>query len=147
MFSLTSFGANFDKELASSRKGVYTFRINGQVYHDLPGLIPGRNGPCFFQLYFHDTANEIENRLKIMKDGNVDQNLMHKIKRILVKNPYVKIFRRLQNFSLLHGVRLHISKDTKLDQRVYNSPTADQVASIWIEGNNPYISIEREIVV
>ncbi|KAG9129183.1 hypothetical protein Leryth_006436 [Lithospermum erythrorhizon] len=76
MFSFTSFGANFDKELASSRKDVYTFRVNGQVYYDLPSLIPGRNGPCFFQLYFHDTANEIENRLKIMKDGNVDQNLM-----------------------------------------------------------------------
>ncbi|GAA0166574.1 hypothetical protein LIER_40214 [Lithospermum erythrorhizon] len=129
MFTFTSFGANFDKKLASSRKDVYTFRVNGQVYHDLPSLTPDRNGPCFFQLYFHDTANEIENRLKIMKD-DVDQNLMEKIKRILAKNPYVKIFRRLQNFSSLHGIRLHISKVTKLDQRVYNSPTIDQIAAI-----------------
>ncbi|GAA0158934.1 hypothetical protein LIER_15837 [Lithospermum erythrorhizon] len=40
MFSFTCFVVNIDKHLASSRKRVYTFRVQGQIYHDLPGLIP-----------------------------------------------------------------------------------------------------------
>ena len=147
MFAFTSFGVNYDKEFASSRKGIYTFKAVGQVYHDLPGLKPGSNGPRYFQLYFHDTAHEIQNRMNIIKDGSVHESLIKKVKRTLENNPYAKVFTRLQKVSALDDVQLHISKDAKLDQRVYNSPTADQVAGIWIEGNNSNIPIEREIIV
>ncbi|GAA0150566.1 hypothetical protein LIER_09484 [Lithospermum erythrorhizon] len=82
-FSFICFVVNLDKDLSSSRKGVYTFRVQGQVYHDLPGLIPSDNEPRFFQLYFHDTVNEVENRMKIMKDGNATRPLMKKIMKIM----------------------------------------------------------------
>ncbi|XP_057803005.1 uncharacterized protein LOC131018296 [Salvia miltiorrhiza] len=39
IFSFTSFGVKLDKELASARQGVYYFRAQGMVYHDLPGLM------------------------------------------------------------------------------------------------------------
>ncbi|KAG5581280.1 hypothetical protein H5410_051907 [Solanum commersonii] len=37
-----------DKEIASARKGVCTFRAQGQIYHDLPSLVPRDNNPCYF---------------------------------------------------------------------------------------------------
>ncbi|KAL0355931.1 UNVERIFIED_CONTAM: hypothetical protein Sradi_4040000 [Sesamum radiatum] len=51
IFSFTSLGVKLDKELASSRQGVYTFRAQGMVYHDLPGLLPNEKGPNPFQLF------------------------------------------------------------------------------------------------
>ncbi|KAG5570306.1 hypothetical protein H5410_060072 [Solanum commersonii] len=52
-----------DKELSSARKGVYTFRAQGQIYHDLPSLVSCDNNPCYFQLYLFDTDNELTNKL------------------------------------------------------------------------------------
>ncbi|KAG5531059.1 hypothetical protein RHGRI_025874 [Rhododendron griersonianum] len=102
IFGFTSFGVTLDKGLANSTGGVYTFRAQGQIiYHELPSLIPSATSPCYFQLYFYDTDNELQNR-------------------------------RLDHNSL-DSCRIHIRNDVKLDQRVYNSPSADQVAAIWIE--------------
>lgn len=66
---------------------------------------------------------------------------------IIDVKPYANIFRALKDYPSMDDVQLHISKDVNLDQRVYNSPTADQVAAIWIEGNGPYIAVERDIIV
>lgn len=46
IFAFTSFGVNLDKEIASARKGMYTFRAQGQIYHDLPSLVSRDNNPC-----------------------------------------------------------------------------------------------------
>ncbi|KAL3515051.1 hypothetical protein ACH5RR_021953 [Cinchona calisaya] len=54
IFSFMSFGVKLNKDLASNKKGVYTFRVQGQIYHDLPGLIPNEDGRIYFQLYFYD---------------------------------------------------------------------------------------------
>ncbi|CAA0817900.1 Unknown protein, partial [Striga hermonthica] len=62
-------------------------------------------------------------------------------------NPYAKVFRRLKDYPSMDEVRLHISKDAKLNQRVYNCPTTDQVAAIWVGGNNVNIPFERDIVI
>lgn len=35
IFLFTSFSAKIDKELASSRKGVNTFKAHGQIYHSI----------------------------------------------------------------------------------------------------------------
>ena len=40
-FSFTSSGARFDHSLADNRAGVYTYRVQGQVYHLISsGLLP-----------------------------------------------------------------------------------------------------------
>ncbi|KAL3531640.1 hypothetical protein ACH5RR_005161 [Cinchona calisaya] len=147
MFSFTSFGVKLDKDLASNKKGVYTFRVQGQIYHDLPSLIPNEDGPIYFQLYFYDTDNEIQNRMKILPNGNIQEEIVKKLMHIMQENPYAKFFKKLRDFSSVKDVQIHIAKDVRLDQRVYNSPSTDQVAAIWIEGNNPSIPFERDIVV
>ncbi|KAL0346417.1 UNVERIFIED_CONTAM: hypothetical protein Scaly_1657700 [Sesamum calycinum] len=121
MISYESQGVKLAKELASSRQGVYTFRAQGMVYHDLPGLLPDEKGPNPFQLYFTETENEVENRMRILENSSICEATVQKLLRYL--------------------------KDVKLDQRVYNSPTADQVAAIWVEGNDDDIPFERDIIV
>lgn len=147
IFCFTSFGVKLDKELASARRGVYTFRAQGMAYHSLPGLLPNEDGPGYFQLYFVETENEIENRMKILTNSTLCEATVKKLMKILEVNPYVKFFRRIKDYPSMEDVQLHISKDIRLDQRVYNTPTADQVAAIWVEGNNVNIPYERHIVV
>ena len=59
MFTSTFFGVNLGKDLASLRQYIYTFRAYGQIYYDLPALVLEENNPCYFQLYFYDTGNEL----------------------------------------------------------------------------------------
>jgi len=56
LLAFTSLGANIDEELANEREGVYTFRIQGALYHKIGGLIPKENQPpAFAQIYFYNT--------------------------------------------------------------------------------------------
>ncbi|XP_057791098.1 uncharacterized protein LOC131008222 [Salvia miltiorrhiza] len=98
IFSFTSFEVKLDKELASSRRGIYSFRAQGMVYHDLPGLTPQDSTPCFFQLYFYETGSEVENRMNIMQNQNISETVVKKIIKILEVNPYAKVFRRLKDY-------------------------------------------------
>ncbi|XP_073301543.1 uncharacterized protein [Primulina huaijiensis] len=147
IFSFTSFGVKVDKELASSRRGVYTFRVQGQIFHTLPPLVPREDGPCYFQLFFWDSDNELYNRMNIMGDADLEKGIMLLLMDALKRNPYAELLSRINVFSSIDDIRLHICKNAVLDQRRYNSPTADQVAAIWVEGNDPNISYDRDIVI
>ena len=39
-----------------------TFQAQGQIYHDLPNLVPTYDTPLYFQLYSYDRVNELQNR-------------------------------------------------------------------------------------
>ena len=41
----------------------------GQIYNDLPSLVPHDNNPCYFQLYLFDTDNELTNMLSKVNEG------------------------------------------------------------------------------
>uniref|UniRef100_A0A0E0C2M4 Uncharacterized protein n=1 Tax=Oryza meridionalis TaxID=40149 RepID=A0A0E0C2M4_9ORYZ len=47
----------------------------------------------------------------------------------------------------LDEYRISLNTNIILDQRVYNAPTASQVAAIWVEGNNPQNIFDRSVVV
>ena len=57
----TSFGVKCEKNLSKRNKGVYTFKVQGQVYHFLNNLTPASNPGSNMQLYFHDVDNELSN--------------------------------------------------------------------------------------
>lgn len=82
IFALTSFGFNY-KDLVSSRKGVCSFKGQGQAYHDLPSLIPQDDRPRYFQLYFYDTEHELANKMLILQDANLSEEVMGKIRQIM----------------------------------------------------------------
>ncbi|KAK9102758.1 hypothetical protein Sjap_020012 [Stephania japonica] len=57
-FGFTSFGVKCDKTLSRKNMGVYTFRVQGQIYHYINNLRPVSDEPSFLQLYFYDTEHE-----------------------------------------------------------------------------------------
>ncbi|XP_075486067.1 uncharacterized protein LOC142525622 isoform X2 [Primulina tabacum] len=147
IFSFTSFGVKIDKQLAASSRGIYTLRVSGQIFHTLPPLIPNEDGPTYFQLYFWDNENELHNRMNVVGDAALDENTMEVLMDVMKGNPYVELLRRLNQYPCIQDLRLHIYKNAPVDQRRYNTPTADQVAAIWVEGNNPNIPYDRDIIV
>ncbi|CAG8533005.1 32053_t:CDS:2 [Gigaspora margarita] len=74
---------------------VYNFRIHGELYHSIGGLLPSASSMCphFAQLYIYDTDHEIQNRLNIMPSLN--QTIVEKLTRMLNStNPYISIFKQ-----------------------------------------------------
>lgn len=40
LFAFTSLGVNYDKDLAQRNHGIYTFKVQGQMYHLIDALYP-----------------------------------------------------------------------------------------------------------
>lgn len=85
--------------------------------------------------------NELNYRIGTMKIVEVE------LMGILWKDPYSQVLTRLNDYSSLKTLKIHIMTNTQLDQRVYNAPFANQVATIWVQQNNPNGLLKREIVV
>jgi len=62
MFAFTSLGVNYDKNLAKRNKGIYTFRVQGKMYHFIDDLMPSGEKMKNLQLYYFDSENELKNR-------------------------------------------------------------------------------------
>ena len=56
--------------------------------------------------------------------------------RILSNNPYAKFFKNLRNVQNIDNQKSVLNCYPGLDQRVYNLPTASQVAAIWTEDDD-----------
>ncbi|XP_059663506.1 uncharacterized protein LOC132309192 [Cornus florida] len=98
-------------------------------------------------LYFYDTDNELQNRMNILNDSNLSEPIVAKLMNILSSNPNAQFLRRLKDIPVSDNHEIVIKNDVQLDQRVFNSPTTDQVAAVWIEGAYPDMRLERDIIV
>lgn len=145
IFSFSSMGAKLDKKVANMKQGIYTFKVQGQVHHYVSSLYPSDHYAKFLQLYFYDTEHEVENRMRHMPDLN--KNVIEELIAILSINPYSMFLRRLQSMPSLKDYTISIRKDGRLDQRIYNAPSASQVAAVWIEGNDLEGRYTRDIIV
>jgi len=77
-----------------------------------------------------------------VKEGLLSYKISKHIKQVMEGNPYAQIFRQLKDQSSFHNLQLRIVANASLDQRVYNTPSVNQVAAIWIDGNNPNIPFD-----
>ncbi|XP_027169321.1 uncharacterized protein LOC113769034 [Coffea eugenioides] len=132
MFAFTSIGVNCDKSLNESYNGIYTFRIQGQMYHFINQLIPddgekARN----VQLYFFDTEHETVNRLSI--SNRFQRSLITKLEGILKINPYFAFFRGLHNLPNIDNYKIVLQSSPAVDQKVFNKPTVSQVGAVWTD--------------
>lgn len=123
-FSFASIGVNYDKTLTNMTSRVYTFCVNGGLYHRIDQLIPRDGIPRYLQLYFYDADYEMSHRLQ---RKNIDKEIAGKLIRVLATNPYVKTFRRLTDLGPLDNYRVTLNASVELDQRVYNRPTTSEV--------------------
>ncbi|KAL5560737.1 hypothetical protein UlMin_036948 [Ulmus minor] len=144
-FAFTSFGVKTDKDLCKKYKGIYTFRVQGQIYHYINELVPMDNKPSYLQLYFYDTEHEIQNRLNIYSDLNL--SIINKLIQILKSNPYCSFFRHLKDIPNLKDHQIVIKSNPDLDQKIYNTPLASQVAAIWLDDNSTTEYTTRHIIV
>lgn len=121
MFAFTSLGVTYDKALAK-RYGIHTFRVQGQMYHFIPDLLPSGEKPKNLQLYFYDNESELLNRMSC--STHINESTVHKIMNILSKNPYSIFIKSLMNIPNISDFYIALKCHPALDQRVYNLPSA-----------------------
>ncbi|XP_078440260.1 uncharacterized protein LOC144710388 [Wolffia australiana] len=131
-FSFTSSGANFDRTLADNCAGVYTYRIQGAVYHQISNALlpPIGHAPSFAQIYIYDTDYQIERRCSIFPD--LHRSILEKIQHCLhVANPFVTQFQANDKQALLTAstqeFELRIGEPS-IPDRCYDQPNASEIA-------------------
>lgn len=130
--AFTSLRAEYDSTLTSNTGGVYTFKVQGQVYHFLDPLKSnGEFHPTGIQLYFFDTDRELKERSEAA--DILDPEILKLLMLELADNPYTKVFKFLKDVPNLTSAQFVINANPNLDQRVYNLPSASQVAAIYVE--------------
>ncbi|XP_074299256.1 uncharacterized protein LOC141630318 [Silene latifolia] len=117
----------------------------GQIYHNVPKLLPDNRKPKYLQLYFYDGQYEALNRIGCFPE--VIGVIVNTLIQITHNNPYARFFRSLRELPINDNSQIRIHRNTVLDQRVYNAPTSDEVAIIWTdnssssESNTPHITV------
>ncbi|KAK9690274.1 hypothetical protein RND81_09G117500 [Saponaria officinalis] len=142
LFAFSSLGGNFD---AQTQKGIYVFKLHGQIYHHVPNLLPNDAKPKYLQLYFYDAQHESENRAGCFQE--LRQSIIDILMQITQINPSARFFRSLRELNIDENTQIIINKNTVLDQRVYNAPTSDEVAVIWTENSSSSESNSPHILV
>ncbi|XP_074288893.1 uncharacterized protein LOC141614038 [Silene latifolia] len=118
-FAFTSFGVKKDRELAQTNRGVYTFRVQGQIEN------------CGIDLIYDE----------------IEQNVIRILMRVMEMNPYTQFFRSLREVGIDEESRILIKSDPIQDQRTHNTPTASQVAAIWVDDENSSHPPRHDIVI
>lgn len=175
IFSFTSIGCNIDRSFMRGSRGPNTFRIHGKLYHLMGTILPDAGALCqFAQLYIHDTDHDetLNTRLKALRNnGNHATNstndralseMHHRREEEIVNritdtmnayNVYVPQFKYAgDKFRSGNAPELRMkivdkrTADPAHDPRVYNTPTAGEVAAIIPEDgtNGP---ADRDVIV
>ncbi|KAL3532739.1 hypothetical protein ACH5RR_006260 [Cinchona calisaya] len=119
--AFSSLGIKFDQNLAKRNKGIYTFRIQGQVYHFINDLAPKEGYSNNLQFYFHNTDHKLLNRLQACP--RLKESVLSKLMAILDNNPYANFFRSLNTVENLDNYQIFLHTRPEVDQRVYNKLT------------------------
>ncbi|XP_070028735.1 uncharacterized protein [Nicotiana sylvestris] len=131
MFTFTSLGVKYDKELAKRTQGVYTFRVQGQMYHFINDLTPRDNKAKNLQFYFYDNDEDIVNKMAFSE--KLDRSVIAKLMNILKINSYSIFLKSLTDIPDLSNFYIALKCDSTLDQRTYNLPSVSEVATIWVD--------------
>ncbi|KAI9013913.1 hypothetical protein CLU79DRAFT_665192, partial [Phycomyces nitens] len=89
-FTFVSIKANIDENLANRRDGVFTFRVNGTMYHNV-GSLRSQNQTTagFSQIYFCDTNEKLARRATLF--SGLDTTTIEMIQNVLnIHNPYAR---------------------------------------------------------
>src|SRR6266542_3540713 len=142
-FSFTTLGVSLDNNYTNMKSGVYTFRANGTLHHNVHSFGPSSR-PEHLQLYFYDDDPTLTHRKEATK--KLDQEVVRKLVDILRGNPYSQQFRSLGTHKdNLQDYRIELNTDKNLDQRRYNTPVSSEVAAIWVEGSDLANRFKRSI--
>ncbi|CAH9124107.1 unnamed protein product [Cuscuta epithymum] len=131
-FAFTSIGIyNYDKSLCRRNQGIYTFRVQGQIYHFINDLLPDGCPPRNLQLYFYDTDHALSSRLE--STDRLDKDVVQVLMEVMCANPYAQFFKTLGDVEQAGEFSIVLNGNPCLDQHVYNRPATSQVAAVWVE--------------
>ncbi|XP_065210885.1 uncharacterized protein LOC135840629 [Planococcus citri] len=156
--SFASCGAQID---TLSGTGPYCYRIHGQIYHKTTHCQTSSTfPPKYAQLYFLDSEEALNERLKVNANKGCDKDLLKDLDlAIRSVNPYAKSYRMLktleneeisrqsQNSTTVateNNVSMMIRQDRTVDCRRYNLPNCSEVAVIF-KNNDGAPPFQRDI--
>jgi hypothetical protein len=123
--------------------GVPTFRIHGQVYHNMGPLLPSDGEtPKFCQIYFHDSDNAASYRLSAvsLNAGGHASDIIEILQNEVAQfSPHYQLFQAAIERSVTFPecqLILHADRTpTNEHERRYNAPTSSEIA-VLIHGNS-----------
>lgn len=132
-------GVQIDRSI-NKTPGSYVFRISGENYHQIGGvLLSGNNKPKFAQLYIYDGNTEVEDRMHSLNIGEtrnmLDPNILQKIMQLLDEINPLALFRMAkdrikQQQTIDFHIRLIGIRHATM--REYNAPTTSEVAALIV---------------
>jgi hypothetical protein len=135
VLAFTSLGAKVDESVTGAPE-LYSFRIQGELYHKIGSLRPAEGQrPQFAQLYIHDMKHEHQNCHAVMP--SFDPTTLDQLLTMMYNiNPYVKMFKMARDVMATEDAPMDlklrfIASQTK-DARQYNVPTAHEVATLMV---------------
>jgi hypothetical protein len=147
--AFTSLGVEVGNSINVGGGGPPTFRIHGELCHQLGSLLP-RNGdhPIYTQLYIYNPREALEHRMH--RNAGLDPIIMEHLQAlILAHHHWAHIFMHASEVfeeNQCENVSIQLTVNLNRDQRCWNLPTADEVAVI-IPGDGTKSYGCRDIVV
>lgn len=140
-FAFTSMRSNLDTNLASDRDGVYTFRVNGELYHRMGSGLGANQGqePKFSEIYFMDPDAQSNRRMEIFSD--LDAHTVAALHNTFTEhNALVQQFKTARELSTNNpNIVLSINGSAVPageHPRRYNSASASEVAAVLLDDEN-----------
>src|SRR5579871_3023603 len=127
--SFCSLGIKYQDRSVYGPRGVRTFRIRGELCHEIGGLLPKEDhNPAFAQIYVYepDPNRQVDLRLK-SHHGRLDRATVRSLQDMLYRsgNPFITAFHtageRLRADEHI-SLKLNCITAPPLDQRRYNHP-------------------------
>ena len=145
-FAFTSMRSKFQSGQVEGR-GVYTFRVNGELCHHIGNLQPDLDqGARFAQIYFLDDALQTNRRMEIFDD--LHRDIVDNIQEVLESiNALVRGFKSLRDvFQRGQNIGLRISDEVPSGEhpRRYNRHVVPEVAAVVLD--EQYMNFDRDIV-
>ncbi|KAK4521030.1 ubiquitin-specific protease doa4 [Mucor velutinosus] len=136
--------ATLGQSVANNQNGAYAFRIHGSVYHLMSSALMPANDtrPKIAQMYIFDGENELQNRLNVAGNPNMErttvrllQNMMHKV------NPFVDLFKTMEELSVeqpggIQNIRMIFRSEDSPDPRRYNRPRVPEIGVLLFDGDD-----------
>jgi hypothetical protein len=149
MLAFTSLGAKVDEWVTGSPR-LYSFRIQGELYHKIGSLCPTEGQrPQFAQLYIHDTKHEHQNHHAVMP--SLEPTTLDRLLTMMYNiNPYVEMFKMARDMMATEGapmdLKLRLIASRTKDARQYNVPTPNEVVALMV-GDGFEVVDRRDIII
>jgi hypothetical protein len=148
-FTSTSVKVN---DSAVGGSGPYSFRIHGDLYHQMGSLLPRNDAsPSYAQLYINDPQVALDARNS--RNPNLNPMIMTELQAMLNDvHPYVPLYKQAYQIMMDKPLEEQANIHTRIvlqpsaDHRRYNLPTADEVAAIIPGNGEEDVSEHREII-